>query len=396
VTDESPLSRLVERLGLRAPARPPQEAERHATWLELFFDLVFVLALAAVAGRLGPHATPRTPDAAITFGLFALVQWAWVGQVFYDTRYDPDDAPHRLMVLAAMAGAAAIAAGVGDAPDTLLLPVGYLVVRGSLLVQYLRARASSRSARELTTVYFTGFGLAWLMWLASLAAPAHIRPAIWITAFGIELITPWLGIRRLARIPADTSHLPERIGQFTIILLGVSLTDMLAALRDHPPPRAITAALAAFVMPASIWWIYTTFVTTRLALPRLRGGQAYAYLHLPFGAALLFLGWSLGQIVRLAASGAPALPLTLRLLLAAAIITWILSGLALGWVSLRSLSRRRLAAALPCIALVAVIVATVTRPVILLILLAATLASYAIITNYHIRTAASSVQEQRR
>ncbi|MFG1882299.1 low temperature requirement protein A [Micromonospora sp. NPDC049102] len=70
--------------------------ERHATWLELFLDLIFVYALAAVTRRLGDDPTPSPSAVLAVLGLFVVVQWAWLGQVFYDTRFDPDDVPHRI------------------------------------------------------------------------------------------------------------------------------------------------------------------------------------------------------------------------------------------------------------------------------------------------------------
>ena len=65
---------------------------------------------------------------------------------------------------------------------------------------------------------------------------------------------------------------------------------------------------------------------------RLRGGQAYSYLHILLGGALLLLGWALGQVVRLVDADAPRLPLELRLLLGASMVVWTVCGLALYWL----------------------------------------------------------------
>lgn len=371
------LSRLAAAFSLRSTAQPDPERERHVSWLELFLDLVFVLALDAVANRLSPGA-PRAPEVAVAFALFVLVQWAWAGLVFYDTRYDPDDVPHRLLVLLAILAGATIALGVPGAPNRLLLPLGYLVIRGVLLLLYLRAWACGGPARRVTSVYLTGFGIGWALWLGSLAAPAHLRPAFWITAFLIELATPWLGIRRLASVPVDTTHLPERIGQFVIVLLGIMVARLLAAAPDRPSLRIGVAAAVAFIVPASIWWVYTTFVTARLGPNRLGGGQSYAYVHYLLGASLLFVGWSLGQVVHQIAAGPATLPASLRILLGASLITWMLTGLALNWLLVRSLPPRRLAITGSGIASVALVVALVADPFAMLGLLCAVLIGYAV------------------
>ncbi|WP_326556341.1 low temperature requirement protein A [Micromonospora sp. NBC_01796] len=371
------------RLGLHESELPLDQDERHATWLELFFDLVFVLALATVQNRLDVP-TPHLGDLAATLGLFAVVWLAWIGQAFYDTRFDPDDLIHRLAVLVGMIGAGAMAVGAASAPHTLLLPIGYIVVRVMLIVLYLRVRNSSPATHLLTTVYLIGFGAGVLVWVVSLAVPERIRPLLWAIALTIEFLTPWLGRSRVTRIPVDTSHLPERIGQFTIILLGTTLTDLRDAIAPRPEVDVVMAAAVALVIPAAVWWVYTTFVTTGLALPRLSAGLAYSYVHSFLGAALLLLGWGLGEVVGQISVHADAAPDRLRLLLAVALIVWMLCGLGLQWVSLGYIPRRRAIIGVCGIAPIVVITTVVTDPFTLLCLLAVVLVAYAIVVSRHI------------
>jgi low temperature requirement protein LtrA len=387
--------RLATRLRLTAPAPATDEAgHRHATWLELFFDVVFVFALAAVVGRLGDDPLPRPNAVLAVSGLFVVVLWSWLGQVYYDTRYDPDDFLHRLMVLVALAGAGVITLGVDEVPDSLLLPVGYLIVRGVLLLLYLRARPAGAAAREVTGVYLTGFGLGWLIWLASLATPEAVRPALWAVAMGIELGTPWLGLRRLSRSPVDTRHLPERMGQFSIIVLGSVVANLLAAVPNRPDAHMILAAAVAFVVPASAWWIYTTFVTVGLAWSRLRGGQAYTYLNIPLNAAMLLLGWSLGQVVRLLAQHEETLPRALRLMIAGSMVAWMLAGFSLNWLAMRRPDARRIAIAGYGVASVAAITAFAIRPLALLVLLSAAMVLYAVLVTRRLAAQRSQRNER--
>ncbi|RKN28165.1 low temperature requirement protein A [Micromonospora musae] len=362
---------LTDRLVQSRPAVLGDEAgHRHASWLELFFDVVFVFALAAVAGRLGHDPTPRLTSVLAAAGIFVVVEWAWVGHVYYDTRYDPDDSVHRLMMLGALLGAGAITLGVDEVPKGLLFPVGYLIVRGVLLLLYLRARPTSEGARMVTTVYLIGFGAGWLIWLVSLFVPSHLRPWFWVVGICVDLATPWVGYRRLNRFPVDARHLPERIGQFTIIVLGSSVADLLAAMPRYSDASMVLYAALAFVVPASIWWIYTTFVGTGVGVDRLKAGHAYSYIHTPLLGALLLLGWALGQLVRMVDSGAGRVSIELRLVLAGSLFVWMGCELALRGL-LASISGERWAVAAYGVTSVGLVVFLVPSPALLLALLAA-------------------------
>ncbi len=86
------------------------EGERHATWLELFYDLLFAAVVAQLTFELSQDLSG--------FGVFAFVVlcvpvwWAWVGQSFYATRFDTDDLGHRLFIIAQMFAVAAMAVNV--------------------------------------------------------------------------------------------------------------------------------------------------------------------------------------------------------------------------------------------------------------------------------------------
>jgi low temperature requirement protein LtrA len=353
--------------------------------LELFFDLVFVLAMTGITSRLNGPTLPTLSQIAVALGIYALVQWSWVGQAFFDARFDLDDVPHRLLVLVATVGAGAEALGTRQSIDSYLLPIGYLVVRGALILAYVRVYLSDQPARAVVPVYLVGFGSGWLLWLASLALPVMIRPTVWIAAFAVELLTPWIGYKPLVRYPVNISHFPERVGQFTIILLGSTLSNLSDAVpTSNSPVRVIATAGVAFVLPAAIWWVYSTFLTSRLAIPRLGSGRGYFLLHVPFGAAILFLGWALGRTIHRIDAGETELPLVLRLVLGASIVGWMLCGLGLQWFSVGSISPPRAVIASSGVLSITLVALVVTEPALTLILIAAVMIVYAIVVSREI------------
>src|SRR5919202_1348369 len=84
-----------------------EEEERRATWLELFFDLVFVVAVAQASYILLDELTVSRLFAYL--GVFVPIWWAWMGFTFYANRFDTDDLPYRLLILIAMLAIAALA-----------------------------------------------------------------------------------------------------------------------------------------------------------------------------------------------------------------------------------------------------------------------------------------------
>lgn len=149
-------------------------AERRATWLELFFDLVFVVAIAQLAHKLNE-------DISLSgfFGFVALfipVWWSWVGAAFYANRFDTDDLGHRLLTAVQMLAVAALAVnihhGLGDSSAGFAL--SYAAVRFVLVVEYLRAGKHAVAARSLTRRYARGFGIAAAIWLLSAFVPIPI------------------------------------------------------------------------------------------------------------------------------------------------------------------------------------------------------------------------------
>ncbi|MEU5674791.1 hypothetical protein ABZ749_31600, partial [Micromonospora sp. NPDC047753] len=115
------------------------------------------------------------------------------------------------------------------------------------------------------------------------------------------------------------------------------------------------------------------------------------YLHIPLGGALLLLGWSLGQVVRLVDDNANHLPLELRLLLGASMVIWTLCGLALYWLWTRP-SAARFAIAVYGVVSVSLITVTVHQPRLMLSLLSLAVVGYAVLVSRRLAKAGQANQ----
>jgi low temperature requirement protein LtrA len=266
------------------------EEERHASWLELFFDLVFVLVVAQVAAAL--HDDLSAAGFVRFVIVFLPVWWAWVGFSFYVSRFPREDTGVRALMLTAMLAAAILAANVRGAltHDTAVgFALSYAGLRACLVLLYVRARREP-AARELADFYAAGFGLGAALWAVSAAVSEPARYAVWALAFVIEAATPALAGERLVRAPPiHATHLPERFGLFVIIVLGEAIVAVGAGFSEFgSTPETALAGSACFALAAAVWWTYFDFAG-RSIRPGLRSSlrrgafarDIYSYAHLP-------------------------------------------------------------------------------------------------------------------
>lgn len=267
------------------------EEERSASWLELFFDLVFVVAIAQLALALAEDLSAA--GFLRFFLLFVPVWWAWVGYTMYADRFDTDDAAFRAMMLAGMLGIAALAVSVPGAfaGGSGAFAISYVAVRAVLILLYERARRDVPVARELTTVTMTVFAVGTALWALSLLVPEPWRFGLWALALSLEGATPWVARRAMASAPVHSSHLPERFGLFTIIVLGESLVAVVVGIGgvDWHPASAFAAA-AGFLVAACLWWVYFDFVDEIDVGRGLLARNAFIYGHLAIAAGLTAAG----------------------------------------------------------------------------------------------------------
>jgi low temperature requirement protein LtrA len=277
--------------------RTLEESERTATWLELFYDLAFVAAVAMMGTRL-VHDVSWSSIASY-LGYFALVWWLWASHTFYADRYDTDDLIYRLLAGAQMVGVALIAVSVslGEAGSTVVFALGYTAVRLILLVLYARAYRHVVETRELVRGYLIGFGSASVLWLASIFVPEPYRFWLWVVAFAVDLATPYVLRRVQAAAPLDVSHLPERFGLFTILVLGESIVAVTVGL-SHVSWQLSTTLVGILGLGTAtcLWWI--NFDHLEGSVVRRRGDRrnwrptVWIYSHLPLAIGLAMLGVS--------------------------------------------------------------------------------------------------------
>jgi low temperature requirement protein LtrA len=273
--------------------------ERKVTWLELFFDLVFVAAVSQVGAPL--IANYSFVEAARFAFLLMLIWWAWHGYTMHTTRFASHDRDARaatLLQMVAVIFMAANAEGSLDSVSAAGFAAAYAVMRLILVAQYLRATVQS-SARALVVNHATGLGAAAVLWLLSSFADPPARYALWTLAVAIELRTALYAEQSMLDAPPHANHLPERFGLFTLILLGEAIVAIMKGIQAQPEwsLAAASTALSGVAFVAAVWWTY--FEGAAAAAPRpvqcradchRLGVWSAAHLPLYLGTALAALG----------------------------------------------------------------------------------------------------------
>jgi low temperature requirement protein LtrA len=277
--------------------------ERHATWLELFFDLVFVICIAEVVHTLEDDRS--LGEFLGMAGLFVPIWWAWLGFTVYADRFDTDDLLHRVLVLAGMLAVIAMALSVHDAlhGGSAQFALAYAAVRTVVVALNARASRHAAPARPLLNLYVAAFTAGVALWLVSVLVPEPYRYLLWAAGMVVDLSAPWLGRMRMARAPIHASHITERYGLFTLIVIGESVISVAqGAAGVDWEPRTLAVAVVGFLAVACLWWIYFEYLGG-LAVRSVLDGLSLTYAHLPLLAGLVSVAVGTELAVLQAAGG---------------------------------------------------------------------------------------------
>lgn len=278
--------------------RDPAQPHRPASMLELFFDLVFVVAVSIASAQLH-HALSHgdfVHGIASYAMIFFAIWWAWMNFTWFATSFDTDDWLYRVTTIVQMGGVLVMAAGIPDAFEhgNFTIPVlGYIVMRVAMIAQWLRASRSAGALRAATRRYAFGIAAVQVLWVLFLLVPGGPLQIAAFVAFAlIEISVPVFAERR-QQTPWHPHHITERYGLFTLIVLGESLlasaNAIVDALKDVESLGPLIAiSVLTLVVTACLWWIYF-WPPHHRAITTFRRSLRYGYTHyFVFAAAAAF------------------------------------------------------------------------------------------------------------
>lgn len=281
--------------------RPPQlnttwaaehHEERKVSWLELFYDLVYVATLIQLGNALSEDVSVM---GFVKFvALFIPIWWSWTGITFYANRFVVDDVWHRVLIFTQIIAIATLGVSVEGAFGALAVQftLAYVAIRIILIILYFRAGRHVPKAKPLTDQYVKVFSIAALIWLLSVFVPAPYRYGVWAIGMLADFSVSFLPkTRRLySLLPADLPHMSERYGIFTIIVLGESFVKVISEASGQAVSFwGYVFSVFGIATTSGLWWLYFDDIVEQ-RIKNFQGMYVWLYTHLPLAISLTAFG----------------------------------------------------------------------------------------------------------
>jgi low temperature requirement protein LtrA len=275
--------------------------------LELFFDLVFVLALTQCTALMASVPTVQGVGQALL--VLSALWWSWIGYAWLTSVVDPESGLVRAVIFVAMAAfliaALCVPGAFGGAALTFAL--AFATVRTTHIVLFVLASRDDPALRTSVLGLAGSTAVSGGLLLAAAATDDTAQALLWVVALVVDLGGPYLfGAEGWRMVP---DHFAERHGLILLIALGESVvaigTSVIPGRAGGIAGDVVLTAIVAIGLVGALWWLYFD-VTALVAARRLAnsapgrerneiGRDSYSYLHLPMVAGILLVALGLKQ-----------------------------------------------------------------------------------------------------
>jgi low temperature requirement protein LtrA len=355
--------------------------ESRVTPLELFFDLVFVLALTQCTALMADE--PTWEGLAKGILVLGVMWWSWVGYAWLTSVVNPEEGAVRLVMFAAMAAFLVVALCVPGAfnDEALLFAGAYAIVRFSQIALFVLASRDDPGLRHAVWGLLASTAIGVGLLTAASFADGALQGALWALALGLDMGGPLIIDPSGWRL--EPGHFAERHGLIVIIALGESIVAIGVGAEAGVTAGVVVAATVGIAIAAALWWLYFDVVAL-VAERRLSNAapgrerntiarDSFSYLHFPMVAGIVLV--ALGLKKTLEHVGDPLKVVPAAALLGGAAV-YLVAHVAFRYRNVHRFSWQRLACAVVLVALlpVAVEISALLMVTIVSLLLAAVIA----------------------
>ena len=333
-----------------------REGER-VTPLELFFDLVFVLALTQCTALMADQPTWE----GLVKGLLVLgvLWWSWVGYAWLTSVVDPEEGTVRLAIIGAMAAFLVAALCVPEAFDesAALFAGAYGAVRAAQIVLFMVASRDDAKLRSSVVGLAGSTAIGVGLLVAASFTDGLAQGGLWALALALDMAGPYFfGSEGWKLVPG---HFAERHGLIVIIAPGESIVAIGVGAEGGVDAGVVVAAVVGVLVAAGLWWLYFDVVAlvaerrlTKAAEGRERNEIArdsFSYLHFPMVAGIVLLALGLKRTIGDVDESLDIVPAAATL---GGTAVYLLAHVAFRWRNVHRFSSQRLLCALVLVGLI--------------------------------------------
>jgi low temperature requirement protein LtrA len=356
-------------IGFRRNLMRPEHSERtdKVTYIELFFDLIFVFALTQLSRQLYENQTLL--GAGESAVLVLALWWVWVYTTWVTNWLDPARLPVRGVIIGlALVGlvmSTSIYEAFGDRGLAFALAYVMLQLGRTVFMVLAAARHDEELHRDFAQV-LVWLSIAGVFWIAGALLPLAYRLPVWVAALVVEYLSATRSFRipgmepgRLGDGRVSGAHIAERSALFVIIALGESfLVTGFAFVEQESSVAGVVGVITAFVTAVAMWWLYFDHgeragsrVIEKAERPGKLARVAYTYVH-----AVIIAGIVLASVADKELLGHPdaEMELATAITIIGGPVLYLVGLLLFRWVVARELLRSYLVGVTVLLALFAV------------------------------------------
>jgi len=273
--------------------------ERKVSWLELFYDLVYVAAISQLTHHIAAH--PSWGSITFSFLLFSLLFWSWInGSQYYDL-HGSEGVRTRLITFWQMLAVAAVAITLNDAfeGNHKSFAVAFACLQVMITWLWFSVGFYDPSHRKYSIYYTVLYLFALALLLISIFTSSSTATWLWIAVLVLNVSPPIALLPLMFRIRKETGQefslsatIVERFGLFTIIVLAESILATVTGIAEVKDklPSAWVAFILSILISFLLWSIYFDMTSEQEAKPGYINMQWYIILHFPLLASLGVIG----------------------------------------------------------------------------------------------------------
>ena len=283
------------------------QSERKISWLELFYDLVYVACIGQITSHIAAHMDGKNIGYALLF--FAFIYWSWINGTQYYELHGNDTVRTRWFVFLQMlaVGAVAISAPAAFRGNGFSFTVSFLFIQGIIIYVLASVSFYDRSSIMFSSPFLLCYGIAFILLFVSLFCPRPAVLPLYLLAILINMSAPVLSARHFNKTLASRGQqfsaspaLVERFGQFTIIVLTESILSTVSGFSaiDARNLQIWAVFCLAIGIAFLLWSIYFDMTNEQELKKGYTYYQFFVFIHLVLLGALGVFGACLKDLVR--------------------------------------------------------------------------------------------------